>query len=356
MKEKAGAVDDTDLDADSLKDICKQYLGLVKKRTGTPFPEDPMIQLKFAIEAVFRSWMGKRAVDYRKEFNITPEMANGTAVNVCTMVFGNMGFDSATGVAFTRDPGTGENVLYGEYLVNAQGEDVVAGIRTPKPIQEMKREMPKIYRELERVRKILEEHFHEVQDFEFTVEKGTLYILQTRNGKMNAQAIVRTSKEMVAEKLIDKEKAVLRLKPQELEQLLHKRIDPNFKGKPIAVGLAASPGAASGKAIFDADEAERVGKLGHKVILVREETKPEDIHGFFAAQGILTSRGGKTSHAAVVARGMGKPCVSGCEELHIDPKGREATIGNIHIKEGDFITIDGSRGEVYSGRGSHGRS
>jgi pyruvate,orthophosphate dikinase len=349
MKEKVGAIYDTDLDADSLKNICEQYLRLVKKWTGTSFPEDPMVQLKLAIEAVFKSWMGKRAADYRKEFNIAPEMANGTAVNVCTMVFGNMGFDSATGVAFTRDPGTGENVLYGEYLVNAQGEDVVAGIRTPKPIQEMKKEMPKIYRELERVRKTLEEHFHEVQDFEFTVEKGTLYILQTRNGKMNAQAIVRTSKEMVAERLIDKEKVVLRLKPQELEQLLHKRIDPNFKGKPIAVGLHASPGAASGKAIFDADEAERVGKLGQKVILVREETKPEDIHGFFAAQGILTSRGGKTSHAAVVARGMGKPCVSGCEELHIDPKGREATIRNIHIKEGDFITIDGSRGEVYSG-------
>jgi pyruvate,orthophosphate dikinase len=349
MKEKVGAEDDTDLDADTLKDICKQYLRLIKKKTGTSFPEDPMTQLKFAVEAVFRSWMGKRAVDYRKEFNITPEMANGTAVNVCMMVFGNMGFDSATGVAFTRDPGTGENVLYGEYLVNAQGEDVVAGIRTPKPIQEMKREMPKIYRELERIRKTLEQHFHEVQDFEFTVEKGTLYILQTRNGKMNAQAIVQTSKEMVAEKLIDKEKAVLRLKPQELEQLLHRRIDPNFKGKPICSGLPASPGAASGKAIFDADEAERMGKLGHQVILVREETKPEDIHGFFAAQGILTSRGGKTSHAAVVARGMGKPCVSGCEELHIDPKGREAAFKNIHIKEGDAITIDGSRGEVYLG-------
>ncbi len=350
IKEKVGAVDDTDLDADSLKDVCEQYLGLVRKRTRAPFPEDPMVQLKLAIEAVFKSWMGKRAVDYRKEFNITPEMANGTAVNVCAMVFGNMGFDSATGVAFTRDPGTGENLLYGEYLVNAQGEDVVAGIRTPKPIQEMKKEMPKIYRELERVRKTLEQHFREVQDFEFTVEKGNLYILQTRNGKMNAQAIVRTSKEMAAEKLIDIEKAVLRLKPHELEQLLHQRIDPNFKGKPVATGLAASPGAASGKAIFDADEAERVGKLGHKVILVREETKPEDIHGFFAAQGILTSRGGKTSHAAVVARGMGKPCVSGCEELHIDPKGREAAIKNIHIKEGDFITIDGSRGEVFLGQ------
>ena len=348
-KERCGAIEDTDLNADCLKEICEQYFGLVKKKTGHSFPEDPMLQLKLAIEAVFKSWAGKRAVDYRKEFNITPEMAHGTAVNVCRMVFGNMGFDSATGVAFTRDPGTGENILYGEYLVNAQGEDVVAGIRTPKPIQEMKKEMPKIYRELERVRKILEEHFREVQDFEFTVEKGILYILQTRNGKMNAQAIVRTSREMVSEKLVSKEEAVLRLKPHELEQLLHKRIDPNFKGKPIAAGLPASPGAASGKAIFDADEAERVGKLGQKVILVREETKPEDIHGFFASQGILTTRGGKTSHAAVVARGMGKPCVSGCEQLRIDPKERAATMGNVHIKEGDFITIDGSRGEVYLG-------
>ncbi|MGQ9508407.1 MAG: pyruvate, phosphate dikinase [Thermodesulfobacteriota bacterium] len=348
-KQKVGALYDTDLDADHLKDICQQYLNLINKKKGFPFPEDPMVQLKLAIEAVFRSWMGKRAVDYRREFNITPEMANGTAVNVCTMVFGNMDFDSATGVAFTRDPSTGENVLYGEYLVNAQGEDVVAGIRTPKPIHEMKKEMPKIYRELEKVRKRLEEYFREVQDFEFTVEKGNLYILQTRNGKMNAQAIVRTSKEMFQEKLISKEEAILRLKPADLEQLLHKRIDPNFKGKPVAVGLAASPGAASGRAVFDADEAERLGKLGHKVILVREETKPEDIHGFFASQGILTSRGGKTSHAAVVARGMGKPCVSGCEALFIDPKERMATIGNIHIKEGDFITIDGSKGEVYLG-------
>jgi pyruvate,orthophosphate dikinase len=348
-KERCKAILDTDLDADCLKDICQEYLGLVKKKKGAPFPKDPKVQLELAIEAVFRSWMGKRAVDYRREFKITPQMANGTAVNVCTMVFGNMGFDSATGVAFTRDPGTGENVFYGEYLVNAQGEDVVAGIRTPKPIQEMKKEIPKTYRELERVRKTLEEHFHEVQDLEFTVEKGTLYILQTRNGKMNAQAIVRTSVEMVAQGLIDREKAVRRLKPQDLEQLLHRRIDPSFKGKPIATGLPASPGAASGKAIFDADEAERVGKLGQKVILVREETKPEDIHGFFASQGILTSRGGKTSHAAVVARGMGKPCVSGCEEMHIDPAAREAVIKTVRIKEGDYITIDGSRGEVYEG-------
>lgn len=348
-KARAGVKEDTDLDADQLKDICKQYLRWIRKSTGAPFPEDPMLQLKLAIEAVFRSWMGKRALDYRREFNITPEMANGTAANVCTMVFGNMDFDSATGVAFTRDPATGENILYGEYLVNAQGEDVVAGIRTPKPIQEMKKEMPKTYRELERIRRSLEEHFHEVQDFEFTVEKGRLYILQTRNGKMNAQAIVRTSKEMAAEGLITKEQAVLRLKPQELEQLLHKRIDPNFKGKPIAVGLPASPGAASGKAVFDADEAERLGKLGQKVILVREETKPEDIHGFFASEGILTSRGGKTSHAAVVARGMGKPCVSGCEELRIELKGREANVKNVRITESDVITIDGSKGDVYMG-------
>ena len=349
IKEKSGVTEDIDLDADCLKDLSGQYLALVKKRTGSPFPEDPMAQLSLAIEAVFRSWMGKRAIDYRKEFKITPEVADGTAVNICTMVFGNMGFDSATGVAFTRDPGTGENVLYGEYLVNAQGEDVVAGIRTPKSIQEMKKEMPRTYRELERVRKTLEAHFHEVQDFEFTVEKGKLYILQTRNGKMNAHAIVKTSKDMVDERLITQQQAVLRLKPQDLEQLLHKQIDPNFKGKPACVGLAASPGAASGKAVFDADEAERLGKLGQKVILVREETKPEDIHGFFASQGVLTSRGGKTSHAAVVARGMGKPCVSGCEDLHIDPKAREAMIKNIRINEGDLITVDGSRGDVYLG-------
>ena len=348
-KEKYKAPYDTDLTADHLKEICKQYFEVVKKETRSPFPMDPMTQLELAIDAVFKSWMGRRAVDYRREFKITPDIANGTAVNVCTMVFGNMGFDSATGVAFTRDPGTGENVFYGEYLANAQGEDVVAGIRTPKPILEMKKEMPKIYEELECVRKTLEEHYQEIQDLEFTAEKGKLYILQTRNGKMNAQAIVRTSKEMVEQGLISKERAVIRLKPQELEQLLHKRLDPNFKGTPIAMGLPASPGAASGKAVFDADEAERRGRLGEKVVLLREETKPEDIHGFFASQAILTSRGGKTSHAAVVARGMGKPCVSGCEELHIDLQKREATKGNVIIKEGEFITIDGTKGAVYRG-------
>ena len=348
-KKKLGARYDTDLDATALKEICDQYLDVVRAETGKPFPEDPLVQLELAVEAVFKSWMGKRAVDYRREFKITPDMANGTAVNVCTMVFGNMGSDSATGVAFTRDPGTGENYLYGEYLVNAQGEDVVAGIRTPKPLQEMQKEMPEVYRQLENIKKILETHFREVQDFEFTVERGKLYMLQTRNGKMNAEAIVRSSVEMVEEGLISKERAIMRLRPTDLEQLLHKRIDPNYKATAIATGLPASPGAASGKAIFDADEAERVGKTGEKVILVREETKPEDIHGFFASQGILTCRGGKTSHAAVVARGMGKPCVSGCEELHIDLKSRVATIKNVRIKEGDFITIDGTKGEVYLG-------
>lgn len=348
-KKKLGARYDTDLDAAALKGICDQYLDVVRAETGKPFPEDPLVQLELSVEAVFKSWMGKRAVDYRREFKITPDMANGTAVNVCTMVFGNMGSDSATGVAFTRDPGTGENYLYGEYLVNAQGEDVVAGIRTPKPLQEMQKEMPEVYRQLENIKKILETHFREVQDFEFTIERGKLYMLQTRNGKMNAEAIVRTSVEMVEEGLISKERAIMRLKPADLEQLLHKRIDPNYKADAIAVGLPASPGAASGKAIFDADEAERVGKAGEKVILVREETKPEDIHGFFASQGILTCRGGKTSHAAVVARGMGKPCVSGCEELHIDLKSRVATIRSVRIKEGDFITIDGTKGEVYLG-------
>jgi pyruvate,orthophosphate dikinase len=348
-KERYGAAYDTDLTAQHLKEICKEYLEAVKKETGKPFPMNPMDQLELAIEAVFKSWMGKRAVDYRREFKITPEIANGTAVNVCTMIFGNMGADSATGVAFTRDPGTGENIFYGEYLTNAQGEDVVAGIRTPKPILEMKQETPRIYQELEKVRQTLEKHFHEVQDLEFTVEKGKLYLLQTRNGKMNAQAVVKTSKEMVEQGLLTKEQAVLRLKPAELEQLLHKRLDPNFKGQPIATGLPASPGAASGKVVFDADEAERRGRLGEKVILVREETKPEDIHGFFASQGILTSRGGKTSHAAVVARGMGKPCVSGCEELRIDLKAKQAIHGNTRIKEGDFITIDGTRGAVFLG-------
>jgi pyruvate,orthophosphate dikinase len=288
-------------------------------------------------------------VDYRREFKITPAMANGTAVNVVTMVFGNMGNDSATGVGFTRNPATGENQLYGEYLTNAQGEDVVAGIRTPKPIAELEREMPAIYAQLVDLRNRLERHYHEVQDFEFTIERGTLYCLQTRNGKMNAASMVRTSVEMQREGLLTKEGAVLRVNPQHLEQMLFPRLDPAFKGVALATGLPASPGAASGQAVFDADRAEALGKQGSKVILVREETKPEDIHGFFAAQGILTSRGGKTSHAAVVARGMGKPCVAGAEGIQVDAGMRVAFIGDQVIKEGDVITIDGSNGRVFRG-------
>jgi pyruvate,orthophosphate dikinase len=260
-----------------------------------------------------------------------------------------MGNDSGTGVGFTRNPGTGENVIYGEYLVNAQGEDVVAGIRTPKAIAEMEQEMPEIYRQLTMLHNRLESHYHEVQDFEFTIEKGILYCLQTRNGKMNARAMVRTSVEMFHEGLITKERALLRIEPAVLEQLLVPQLAPNFHGKSLAQGLSASPGAASGKIVFDADSAELRGRAGEKIILVREETKPEDIHGFFQAQGILTSRGGKTSHAAVVARGMGKPCVSGCEQIVINDMLRCAQIGETTLQEGDVITIDGSTGHVYAG-------
>jgi pyruvate,orthophosphate dikinase len=349
VKRKAGVKLDIGLSTENLKEISQRFLHGVNEHTGKPFPEDVYEQLEIAIKAVFNSWMGKRAIDYRREFNITPQMANGTAVNVVSMVFGNMGNDSATGVAFTRDPGTGENIFFGEYLVNAQGEDVVAGIRTPKPVLELHQEMPDLYRQLEDLRDKLESHYREIQDFEFTIEKGVLYCLQTRNGKMNATAMVRTSVEMARENLISKREALLRLKPEMLEQLLHPRLDSSHKQAPLAQGLPASPGAASGQCVFDADRAELLGRGGHKVILVREETKPEDIHGFFASQGILTSRGGKTSHAAVVARGMGKPCVAGAEGIHVDVKLRQAKIGERTLHEGDFITIDGGSGNVYQG-------
>lgn len=349
IKRKYGAPLDVDLTAAHLKELAGEFLSIVERHSGKPFPQDPYEQLEISVGAVFRSWSGKRAVDYRKQFRITKEQANGTAVNVCTMVFGNMGNDSGTGVGFTRNPGTGENVIYGEYLTNAQGEDVVAGIRTPKPIADMADEMPEIYRQLMELHNRLESHYHEVQDFEFTIEKGTLYCLQTRNGKMNARAMVRTSVEMFQEGLITKERALLRIEPLILEQLLVPQLSPNFHGKSLAQGLPASPGAASGKIVFDADSAEIRGRTGEKIILVREETKPEDIHGFFQAQGILTSRGGKTSHAAVVARGMGKPCVSGCEQIVINDKLRSAQIGETTLHEGDVITIDGSTGHVYAG-------
>lgn len=350
VKKACNAKQDVDLSASDLKEVSERFLKVVENATGRPFPEDPYVQLEIAIKAVFNSWMGKRAVDYRKQFNITPEMANGTAVNVVTMVFGNRGDDSATGVAFTRSPSNGENKLYGEYLVNAQGEDVVAGIRTPKPIDRLQVEMPDLATQLDQLRDRLETHYREVQDFEFTIERGVLYCLQTRNGKMNAAAMVRTSVEMEREGLISKREALLRIQPELLEQMLFPRLDPKVKANAVAQGLPASPGAASGVAVFDADRAEQLGRdLGQKVILVREETKPEDIHGFFASQGILTSRGGKTSHAAVVARGMGKPCVAGAEGISVDVDRREAIVGETRFKEGDVVTIDGSNGNVYLG-------
>ena len=350
IKRQAGIKADVALNSEQLQEISELFLQVVKDETGQPFPEDVYEQLELAIKAVFNSWLGRRAIDYRREFHITPAIANGTAVNIVTMVFGNMGDDCATGVGFTRNPGTGDNEMYGEYLVNAQGEDVVAGIRTPKPVHEMAREMPEQYRQLLALRNKLEAHYQEVQDYEYTIERGVLYCLQTRNGKMNATAMVKTSIDMVKEGLISKPQALLRINPELLEQLLHPQLQVNHGQKPLAQGLPASPGAACGKCVFDADTAVRLGKTGEELILLREETKPEDIHGFFAAQGVLTSRGGKTSHAAVVARGMGKACVAGAEDIKVDVRARLAIVGDIHIKEGDLITIDGGTGNIYLGR------
>ena len=349
IKKREGVTADTDLTADNFREISDVFLDVVHGETGKPFPEDVYEQLQLSIKAVFNSWSGKRAIDYRREFKITPEMANGTAVNIQTMVFGNMGNNCATGVGFTRNPGTGENIMFGEFLINAQGEDVVAGIRTPKPVHELADEMPQMYKELVALRDRLEDHYKEVQDYEYTIENGVLYCLQTRDGKMNATARVRTSLEMTNEGLITRERALLRINPEELEQLLHPRLDPDSKEMPIAHGLPASPGAASGRIVFDANSAELARDNGEKVILVREETKPEDIHGFFAAEGVLTSRGGKTSHAAVVARGMGKPCVAGAEGIEVDVEKHMAKVGNTVLHEGDVITIDGGNGNVYLG-------
>jgi pyruvate,orthophosphate dikinase len=349
VKQRVGVKADVGLEAAHLQEISEKFLDVVRREAGREFPENVIEQLQLAVEAVFRSWMGKRAVDYRREFHITPDMANGTAVNICTMVFGNKGDDCATGVGFTRNPGTGENEMFGEYLTNAQGEDVVAGIRTPKPLQDMETEMPEQFVQLVELRNTLETHYQEVQDYEFTIEKGTLYCLQTRNGKMNAAATVKTSVEMFGEGLITRDQALLRVPPELLEQLLHPRLDPESLVKPVALGLPASPGAASGKCVFDADLAEKLGNEGEAIILVREETRPEDIHGFFAAQGILTSRGGKTSHAAVVARGMGKPCVAGAEGIVVEVATRTAHVGDHIIHEGDIITLDGATGEVFLG-------
>ncbi|MFZ5592628.1 MAG: pyruvate, phosphate dikinase, partial [Bacillota bacterium] len=306
---------DNQLTAEDWQVVVEEYKKLIERETGEPFPQAPMEQLFRAIYAVFNSWNNDRAIVYRKINKIPDDL--GTAVNVQVMVFGNLGNDCGTGVAFTRNPSTGENVLYGEYLINAQGEDVVAGIRTPQPIATLQQEMPAVYEQFVQTCQLLEKHYRNMQDIEFTIERGKLYMLQTRTGKRTAQAAIKIAVDMVQEGLISKEEAVLRVEPAQLDQLLHRRIDPKASLEVIAKGLPASPGAASGQVVFDADEAERLGKQGEKLILVRMETTPDDIHGIVAAQGILTSRGGMTSHAAVVARGMGKPCVCGCEALRI---------------------------------------
>lgn len=338
---------DTELSVDELKKIVNDYKKVIES-DGKKFPEDPKEQLKMTIDAVFNSWNNNRAKVYRRLHGISEDM--GTAVNVQAMVFGNLGTDSGTGVGFTRNPATGENKPYGEYLLNAQGEDVVAGIRTPKPIHELERDMPNVYEKLMKVYDILEKHYREMQDFEFTIEKGNLFTLQTRSGKRTAQAAVKIAVDMVDEGLIKREEAIMRIEPDQIDQLLHKQLDPKEKekAKPIAKGLPASPGAAVGVVCFSTERAEEVANE-KRVILVRNETSPEDIQGMAVSQGILTARGGMTSHAAVVGRGMGKCCVVGCEDIKINEERGEFRIGNVVIKENEWITLDGGTGEVFKG-------
>jgi pyruvate,orthophosphate dikinase len=358
-KDRNGYTLDTDLNADDLEELVAHYKKRVEEERGEPFPQDPNAQLWGAIGAVFGSWMNQRAITYRRLHNI-PE-SWGTAVNVQAMVFGNMGESSATGVAFTRNPSTGEKKLYGEFLINAQGEDVVAGIRTPQEIteaarkearsdkQSMEKALPEAFATLKRIQSTLERHYRDMQDLEFTVERGKLWMLQTRGGKRTAQAALRIAVELAREKLIDKTEAVKRIDPATLDQLLHPTIDPKAERNVIATGLPASPGAASGEIVFSSDEAEALKSQGRKVILVRVETSPEDIHGMHAAEGILTTRGGMTSHAAVVARGMGKPCVSGAGSLRVDYRTQTLTAGGTVLKKGDTLTIDGATGQVLAG-------
>jgi pyruvate, orthophosphate dikinase len=347
LKKKKKVNLDIELTADDLKGLVEKFKAKVKQTAKREFPQDPWEQLLMARDAVFGSWNNPRAITYRKLNDIPGNL--GTAVNVQAMVFGNMGDTSATGVGFTRNPSTGAKEFYGEYLTNAQGEDVVAGIRTPHPIADLAKEMPQVYGQLREITSKLEKHYRDVQDFEFTVQEGTLFMLQTRTGKRTAQAAVTIAVDMVAEGLISKEEAVLRVEPASLDQLLHPIIDPKAKIEVIAKGLPASPGAASGKVVFTADEAVKQAKKG-SVILVRPETTPDDIHGMDAAKGILTARGGMTSHAAVVARGMGKPCVAGCESIKVDLKTEKFTVGKYTVKLGDNITIDGGTGRVIIGK------
>ena len=347
-KEEANVENDTDLSAEQLKEVCKDFIAIYKKKTGTNFPLDPKEQLRKAIVAVFDSWNNPRAVKYRKIYDISGLL--GTAVNIQAMVFGNTGNNSATGVCFTRNPSTGENKFYGEFLLNAQGEDVVAGIRTPEPITDLAKELPAAYKKLVNIKNKLEKHYKDLQDMEFTIQEGKLYMLQTRNGKRTTQAAVKIAVDMVQEKLIDKRMAVSRIDPDQLDQLLHPTFDPKAKRGVIATGLPASPGAASGKVTFHADEAEKLVAKHEKVILVRIETSPEDIGGMHVAEGILTTKGGMTSHAAVVARGMGTCCVAGCGSILIDYEKEEFSVGEKTIKKGDYISLDGSRGEVILGQ------
>jgi pyruvate,orthophosphate dikinase len=348
--EEHGKRQDTDLSASELESVAKQFKKIILRECGVEFPEDPLEQLRMAIGAVFDSWNGRRAVDYRRLNKISDKL--GTAVNVQAMVFGNMGDDSATGVAFTRNPSTGENAIFGEYLVNAQGEDVVAGIRTPQPISKLRQEMPEVYKQFEDIARKLELHYKDMQDVEFTIEKGKLWMLQTRTGKRTGAAAVKIAVDMVKEGLIDKATAVMRVTPAALDQLLHPTLDPKVRAKvkPLTTGLPASPGAASGKAVFSPDEAEDMADSGEKVILIRNETTPEDLHGMIAAKALLTARGGMTSHAAVVARGMGKPCVAGAGELHIDYSAQLLRVNGVTIKKGDWVTLDGGTGEVFAGQ------
>ncbi len=349
MKERKRVQLDTDLSAEDLEALVREQIDFLVKKHGLGFPEDPWTQLEMAIEAVFRSWNNRRAQEYRRKEGIPDDL--GTAVNIQAMVFGNMGDDSGTGVAFTRDPATGERGLYGELLLNAQGEDVVAGIRTPMALSRLEEFMPEVYRQFREVAELLERHYRDMMDIEFTVERGKLYVLQCRVGKRTGPAAVRIAVEMAEEGLITKETAILRVLPEHFDQLLHPRIDESFIEEngiqPVAIGLPASPGSAVGKVVFSADRAEELAKKGEKVILVREETNPDDVHGMLASQGILTARGGKTSHAAVVARGFGIPCVTGCEAIKVDAQAGLFSVDGRIVREGAWITIDGTTGKVY---------
>ncbi len=347
QKNKRGVKLDTDLNVKDLQEMVGKFKELFQSKTGEPFPQDPWKQLEGSRNAVFKSWNNPRAIYYRKQNKISDAL--GTAVTVQSMVFGNMGDDSGTGVGFTRNPSTGVREFYGEYLTNAQGEDVVAGIRTPKPIVKLGDDMPAVYKQLREITSRLERHYRDIQDFEFTIEKGRLFMLQTRTGKRTGGAAIKIAVDMVKEKLITKEEAIMRVEPEQLDQLLHPVIDPKAALKVIAKGLPASPGAATGQAVFDADTAAERGGKGDKVILVRQETNPDDIHGMDAAQGILTARGGMTSHAAVVARGMGKSCVAGCEDIRVSESTRQFNVNGTTVKENDWITIDGSTGRVILG-------